>query len=89
MSVWVELPAPFDAAALLVKSQDRGVIFAPARYFYFQETRHNAFRLCFAHVTDEQIEKGIGILGELLRAEARKGKAGRRTSAVDAGVALV
>jgi DNA-binding transcriptional MocR family regulator len=89
MSVWVELQPPLDAADLLVKSQDRGVIFAPARYFYFQEARHNAFRLCFTHVTDEQIEKGIGILGELLRAETRKGKAGRRTPAVDVGVALV
>ena len=89
MSVWVELQPRLDAADLLVKSQERGVIFAPARYFYFQEARHNAFRLCFTHVTDEQIEKGIGILGELLRVETRKGKAGRRTSAVDVGVALV
>ena len=89
MSVWVELPPQLDAADLLVKSQDQGVIFAPARYFYFQEARHNAFRLCFTHLTDDQIEKGIGILGELLRAETRKGKPGRRTSAVDAGVALV
>ena len=89
MSVWVELPAPLDAADLLVKSQDRGVIFAPARYFYFQEPRHNAFRLCFTHVTDDQIDKGIGILGELLRAEIKKGKTGRRVSPIEAGVALV
>ncbi len=89
MSVWVELPARLDAAELLVKSQDRGVIFAPARYFYFQEPRHNAFRLCFTHVTDEQIEKGIGILGDLLRTEVKKGKTSRRASPVEAGVALV
>jgi 2-aminoadipate transaminase len=89
MSVWVELPATLDAADLLVKSQDRGVIFAPARYFYFQEPRHNAFRLCFAQLTDDQIEKGIGILGDLLRTEIKKGKMGRRASQVEAGVALV
>ncbi len=89
MSVWVELPAHLDAADLLVKSQDRGVIFAPARYFYFQEPRHNAFRLCFTQLTDEQIEKGIGILGDLLRAEIRKKKEGKKGAPVTAGVALV
>ncbi len=89
MSVWVELPAQLDAADLLVKSQDRGVIFAPARYFYFQEPRHNAFRLCFTQLTDEQIEKGIGILGDLLRAELRKKKEGKKGAPMTAGVALV
>jgi 2-aminoadipate transaminase len=89
MSVWVELPAPLDAAELLVKSQGRGVIFAPAPYFYFQEPRHNAFRLCFTHVTDEQIEKGISILGDLLRLEIRKTKGASKGRPVAAGVALV
>ena len=47
MSVWVELPAFLDAAELLVKARERRMIFAPARYFYFQNPRHNALRLCF------------------------------------------
>jgi 2-aminoadipate transaminase len=89
MSAWVELPPLLDAADLLVKSQDRGVIFAPARYFYFQETRHNAFRLCFTQLTDEQIEKGISILGDLLRVEIRKKKAVNKGTPVAAGLALV
>jgi len=89
MSVWVELPAGLDTAELLVKAQDRGVIFAPSRYFYFQEPRHNAFRLCFTPLTDEQIEKGIAILGELLRTELRNKKAGKKGVPVTAGVALV
>ena len=65
------------------------MIFAPSRYFYFQEPRHNAFRLCFTHLTDEQIEEGIRILGDLLRAEIRKKKAGKKGTPVAAGVALV
>ena len=89
MSVWVELPAGLDAGELLVKSRDRGVIFAPARYFYFQEPRHNAFRLCFTHLANEQIAEGISILGDLLRAEIRKKKAGKKGAPVAAGVALV
>ncbi len=89
MSVWVELPPGLDAAELLVKARDRRVIFAPSRYFYFHNPRHNAFRLCFTALPDEQIEKGIAILGELLQAEIRRGKTGKKRSLAGAGVALV
>ncbi len=89
MSVWIELPAGLDAGELLVKARDRRVIFAPSRFFYFQQVRHNAFRLSFAALSEEQIEKGVVILGELLKMEVRKGKVGRRTTSVSSDVALV
>jgi 2-aminoadipate transaminase len=89
MSVWVELPPELDSEELLVKARDRRVIFAPARYFYFQNPRRNALRLCYTGLGDEQIEKGVGILGELLREEMRKVKKGRKGSTAGAGVALV
>ena len=89
MAVWVELPAGLDAGELLVKARDRQVVFAPARYFYFQNPRHNALRLCFTTTSDEQLEKGVRILGDLLRQEMRKGKAGRKGAPVGSGVALV
>lgn len=92
MSVWVELPAGFDAAELLVKARDRQVIFGPSRFFYFQQVQHNALRLCFTGISDDQIEKGVAILGELLKAEIRRikaGRNGRKTVPVSAGVALV
>ncbi len=89
MSVWVELPTDLDAVELLVKARDRQVIFAPSRYFYFHEARHNAFRLCFTALPEAQIEKGIAILGELLKAEVRRNGKGRKRSAEGAGVALV
>jgi 2-aminoadipate transaminase len=89
MSVWIELPAGLDAGELLVKARDRQVIFAPARYFYFQNPQHNAFRLCFTTSTDEQIEAGVRILGELLTEEIRKGKTGEKRAPAASGVALV
>ena len=89
MSVWVELPPGLDSEELLVKARDRRVIFAPARYFYFQNPRRNALRLCYTGLADEQIEKGIGVLGDLLREEIRKLKRGRKGSTAGAGVALV
>ncbi len=89
MSVWVELPAGVDAAELLVKAHDRQVIFAPSRYFYFQNPRRNALRLSFTGLSDDQIEKGVGILGELLKAEVQRNGKGKKRSAVSSGVALV
>jgi 2-aminoadipate transaminase len=89
MSVWVELPPELDASELLVKARDRGVIFAPARYFYFQNPPHNAFRLCFTTPSDEQLEKGVRILGELLKEEISKLPAGRKPAPAGSGVALV
>jgi 2-aminoadipate transaminase len=89
MSVWVELPPELDAGDLLVKSQERRVIFAPARYFYFQNARHNALRLCFTGPPDEQIVQGIAILGELLKGEMGKVTKERKRSRAGAGVALV
>jgi 2-aminoadipate transaminase len=89
MSVWVELPAFLDASELLVKARERRVIFAPSRYFYFQNPRHNALRLCYTALTDGKIEKGIAVLGDLLKAEMRRSKKGRPGSAPGSSVALV
>jgi 2-aminoadipate transaminase len=89
MALWVELPAAVDASALLAKAQDRGVIFAPARYFYFHNPRHNAFRLCFSAVPSAQIESGVRILGELLHDEIGRLSRGKSAARADTGVALV
>jgi len=89
MSVWVEVPAGLDSGELLVKARDRGVIFAPSRYFYFDRPKHNAFRLCFAALPEELIEKGIGILGDILKAEVRKNGRARKEPPVGASLVLV
>lgn len=88
MTAWVELPAELDAGELLVKAHDEGVIFAPARYFYFQNPEHNAFRLCFTTVTEVEMERGISILGRVIREETRKARTLRKP-APGASVALV
>jgi DNA-binding transcriptional MocR family regulator len=89
MSVWVELPAFLDASELLVKARERRVIFAPSRYFYFQNPKHNALRLCYTAMTDGKIEKGIAVLGDVLKAEMRRAKKGRPRAASGSSVALV
>ena len=89
MSVWVELPPGVDAADLLMKARERHVIFAPSRYFYFQNPKHNAFRLCYTALADDKIEKGVAVLGELLKTEMRKVRKGRKESTAGVGVVLV
>lgn len=89
MAAWVELPAGMDAGELLVKARDRHVLFAPSRYFYFQNPRHNAFRLCFTTVSDDRIQEGVRILGELLGEEVRRTTAGKRRRPASSEVALV
>ena len=89
MAVWVELPAGLDAGELLGKARDRKVMFAPARFFYFQNPQHNAFRLCFTTVSDEQLDRSVRILGELLKSEIRRGRTGHKPTPVGSAVALV
>jgi 2-aminoadipate transaminase len=89
MSVWVELPISLDAAELLVKARERRVIFAPARYFYFHNPKHNALRLSYTALPDDKIEKGIAVLGDLLKAEMRRARKGASISSARASVALV
>jgi 2-aminoadipate transaminase len=78
MSIWLELPAGFDANELLVRARERGVVFAPGRYFYVQSPQPNTLRLGFSGLQERQIARGIAILGDILRAEFTKRHRGAR-----------
>ncbi len=88
MCVWVELPPGFDSNELLIHTRERGVVFAPGRYFYFQNTTPNTLRLGFTGVTERDITRGIATLAEVLRIEMRKRQRGARRAEVPQ-VALV
>lgn len=82
MSVWVRLPEGMDAGELLVKAKARKVWFTPGRYFYFAAPRPHTLRLGFCALTKEQIERGVEVLGGLVRAELRQSRrAGRERTA--------
>ncbi|MGO9641236.1 MAG: PLP-dependent aminotransferase family protein [Candidatus Acidiferrales bacterium] len=78
MCVWVELPAGFDASEMLIHARERGVSYAPGRYFYSQGHQPNTLRLGFAGVEEKQIARGVAILAEILRVEMRKRRGGVR-----------
>jgi len=78
MAFWLELPAGFDASELMIHARERGVLFAPGRYFYVQLPMPNTLRLGFANLNEKQIARGVAILAELLRIEMRKRQRGTR-----------
>jgi 2-aminoadipate transaminase len=78
MCLWLELPPGFDASELLIHSKERGVLFAPGRYFYAQNPLPNTLRLGFAGLDEKQIARGVATIAELLRVEMRKRQRGVR-----------
>jgi DNA-binding transcriptional MocR family regulator len=88
MCVWVTLPPGYDASELLIHARERGVIFAPGRYFFVQVPRPNVFRLGFAGLDQRKIARGIEVLGAVFREEMRKRQRGGWRRA-EARVALV
>jgi 2-aminoadipate transaminase len=78
MCLWLELPPGFDANELLIHAKERGVLFAPGRYFYVQGTLPNTLRLAFASLDEKQIARGVATLADLLRIEMKKRQRGVR-----------
>lgn len=78
MSVWITLPAGFDAAELLIHVRERGVYFIPGRTFYSQNPQPNTLRLGFTTLDDKSLTRGVQIIGEQLRIELRKRQRGAR-----------
>ncbi len=88
MCLWLELPPGFDASELMIHSRERGVLFAPGRYFYVQSPMPNTLRLGFASLNEKELARGVTILADLLKNEMRKRQRGTRR-AERAHVALV
>ncbi len=64
MSLWIELPAPLTAQALLSRVQERGVNFLPGRYFSARPRHERGLRISFGSLSTEEITRGIKILGQ-------------------------
>lgn len=78
MCLWLELPPGFDASELLIHAKERGVLFAPGRYFYVQNPLPNTLRLGYAGLDEKQIARGVATLADILRIEMRKRQRGVR-----------
>lgn len=65
--IWVTLPEGADTAKTIERAVERGVAFIPGVVFFANADRKNCLRLNFSNATDEQIETGIKLIGEVLR----------------------
>lgn len=67
--LWVTLPEGLDASAIRPMIRERGVDFLPGETCYTDGRGKNQFRLAFSFVTDDKIDEGIQIIGEVAKGE--------------------
>lgn len=67
MFVWVELPEHINTRLLFEEAVAKGVAFVAGGSFYPAEDVESSMRLNYSMMTEDNIVKGIKILGELLK----------------------
>ncbi|MCP2035615.1 2-aminoadipate transaminase [Planomicrobium sp. HSC-17F08] len=64
--IWVQVPG-VDTARMLPEAIAAGVAYVPGRYFFLQQEEGREFlRLSFSYADEEQIVKGIELLGQVI-----------------------
>jgi len=81
--VWVELPFDVDTRDLLADAAREGVLFAPGSQFYTDRGPSRGLRLTLAQANEDEIRRGVAILGEVIRKRQEVGPTGLVTSAVN------
>jgi DNA-binding transcriptional MocR family regulator len=84
LCAWVELPPRVRSDEFAREAARRGVLLAPGRLFCLDDSGERGLRIAFAVAKPPEIERGVGVLGDLLRARVRRG---RRPAAVPRSVA--
>lgn len=71
--IWVTLPEGTDTLKLMAEAIEKKVAFVPGNTFMTDiDAPSNSFRLNYSTMPDEKIEKGIKILGDLLKSKFEK-----------------
>ena len=69
MCLWITLPAPLTAEALLREARTKGVDFLPGSNFSLGSAHSHSLRISFGGLPPEIITRGLQILGGLASAE--------------------
>jgi DNA-binding transcriptional MocR family regulator len=65
---WATLKSGADTGELLQRARQRNVLFTPGEHFFAEKPDPSAsMRLNFSHADEDSAERGLAILGELLR----------------------
>jgi DNA-binding transcriptional MocR family regulator len=75
--LWVTLPREIDAAHMIARAIEQGVIYVTGDAFYVDGSGQNTLRLSFSAPTHERIQTGVARLAATLRDE----RAARATTA--------
>jgi len=70
--IFLYLPKGLNTKEMLVKALDRGVAYVPGQSFFVDGSGENTIRLNFSYPKEEDIERGIKILADLIREELSK-----------------
>jgi 2-aminoadipate transaminase len=81
---WVTLHESIDGDELFVAARERGVLVGRGSLFHVGGGGRNTLRLTFSSTSEDQIRKGISVLGELLRQRWPKERAGSRERSFEA-----
>lgn len=64
---WIELPEGISAREILNKCLERKIAFVPGGSFFPNENKENTFRINYSNMPEDRIEKGLEILGEVVK----------------------
>ena len=78
--LWVTLPREVDAAQMIARAIEQGVVYVTGDAFYVDGSGQNTLRLSFSAPSHERIQAGVARLAATLRDE----RAARATAAVTA-----
>lgn len=75
---WLELPSRIRPNDFIRDSAKHGVHLSPGRLFCLDESGDHGLRLAFAATTPDEIDRGIRVLGELVKSRGRGRRAPQR-----------
>jgi 2-aminoadipate transaminase len=65
--LWLTLPEPLEAEAVLAAATEQGVLFAPGVRFFAEGGGRRNLRLPFSFLSEAQMAEGVRILAEVIR----------------------
>lgn len=71
---WIELPEGISAREILSKCLERKIAFVPGGSFFPNGNRENTFRINYSNMPEDRIEKGLKIVGEVIKEYIKESK---------------
>ena len=72
--IWIELPEGISARRVLEKSLEKKIAFVPGGSFYPNKNKENTFRINYSNMPEDNIKKGLQILGEVIKETINESK---------------